>query len=159
MEQVKDAYRKLALKYHPKNDASEEAATKFAQIGKAYQNILELQESKKIKKYGFNSFFDEFQREIDEMFYPKRKAIKAEEKEKSTAEKVTEAKEEKTEQKDNLGVLYSESSHYESVNGQQTKYVAEKVYKKDGKLLKVTREQKLKDDGNIQITETQDNGE
>jgi len=31
------------------------------------------------------------------MFYPKRKAIKAEEKEKSTAEKVTEAKEEKTE--------------------------------------------------------------
>jgi len=30
MEQVKDAYRKLALKYHPKNDASEEAATKFA---------------------------------------------------------------------------------------------------------------------------------
>lgn len=41
MEQVKDAYRKLALKYHPKNDASEEAATKFAEVGKAYQSILE----------------------------------------------------------------------------------------------------------------------
>jgi len=57
------------------------------------------------------------------------------------------------------GVLYSESSHYESVNGQQTKYVAEKAYKKDGKLLKVKREEKLKEDGNIEVTETQDNGE
>ena len=44
------------------------------------------------------------------------------------------------------------------MNGQQTKYVAEKVYKKDGKLLKVTREEKLKEDGNMEITETIDNG-
>jgi hypothetical protein len=33
------------------------------------------------------------------------------------------------------------------------------VYKKDGKLLKVTREEKLRKDGNIEITETIDNGE
>lgn len=45
------------------------------------------------------------------------------------------------------------------MNGQQTKYIAEKYYKKDGKLLKVTREEKLKKDGNMEITETIDNGE
>jgi len=44
------------------------------------------------------------------------------------------------------------------VNGQQTKFVAEKNYTKDGKLLKVKREEKLKDDGNVEITETIDNG-
>lgn len=55
-------------------------------------------------------------------------------------------------------MLYSESSQYESVNGQQTKFVAEKYYKKDGKVLKVTREEKLKEDGNVEITETIDNG-
>lgn len=44
------------------------------------------------------------------------------------------------------------------MNGQQTKYVIEKVYKKDGKLLSVKREEKLKDDGKVEITETIDNG-
>lgn len=118
MDKVKDAYRKLALKYHPKNDASEKAATKFADIAKAYESILEGEKSKQVKKYGFNSFFDEFEREIDEMFYPKRnKEVKAEEKSKEKSEASKQTKDEKTNEKDNYGVLYSESSHYESVNG------------------------------------------
>lgn len=52
-----------------------------------------------------------------------------------------EGKQEEKEKKEksDYGVLYSESSHYESVNGKQTKYQAEKVYQKDGKLLKVKR--------------------
>jgi hypothetical protein len=86
------------------------------------------------------------------MFKPKK--IQAEKKEDKM-----EVEGEKGKENEHHGVLYSESSHYESVNGQQTQYVAEKAYKKDGKLLKVKREEKLKEDGNIEITETQDNGE
>ena len=72
IEEVKDAYRRLALKYHPKNDGSEAAAEKFAQVAKAYENILESAKNKQAKKYGFNSFFDEFEKEIDSMFKPKQ---------------------------------------------------------------------------------------
>ena len=46
MEQVKDAYRKLAIKYHPRNDSSPEAASRFAEIGKAYEMVLEGEKTK-----------------------------------------------------------------------------------------------------------------
>ena len=58
MEEVKDAYRKLAIKFHPKNDSSPEAATKFAEIGKAYQTILEGEKDNSVNNFGFQSFFD-----------------------------------------------------------------------------------------------------
>ena len=58
LEQVKEAYRKLAIKYHPKNDSSPEAASKFAEIGKAYETILEGEKTKEIDNLGFRSFFD-----------------------------------------------------------------------------------------------------
>jgi molecular chaperone DnaJ len=48
-DQVKDAYRKLSIKYHPKNNSSPEAEAKFAEISKAYQHIVE---SKDNKAYG-----------------------------------------------------------------------------------------------------------
>lgn len=38
------------------------------------------------------------------------------------------------------------------------KYVIEKIYKKDGKLVSVKREEKLKDDGKVEITEVINNG-
>ena len=41
--------------------------------------------------------------------------------------------------KGNLGELYSESSFVENVNGKQTRFVAEKKYKKDDKTLSVKR--------------------
>ena len=88
MEDVKDAYRKQALKYHPKNDSSEEAATKFAEIGKAYQEIVEGERTKQMDNFGFRSFFDEFEKEVDEIFYPKRtKEINAEKESKEPKEK------------------------------------------------------------------------
>ena len=60
------------MKYHPKNDNSEEADAKFAEVAKAYENILEGAKNKQVKKYGFNSYFDEFEKEIDDMFKPKK---------------------------------------------------------------------------------------
>jgi DnaJ-class molecular chaperone len=35
-DQIKEAYRKLAIKYHPKNNTSPEAVAKFAELGRAY---------------------------------------------------------------------------------------------------------------------------
>ena len=46
LEKAKEAYRKLAIKYHPKNDNSPEAETKFAEVAKAYETILEEEKSK-----------------------------------------------------------------------------------------------------------------
>lgn len=40
MEEITNAYRKLALKYHPKsNPKNEEAARKFVEINEAYQTL------------------------------------------------------------------------------------------------------------------------
>ncbi|KAJ3669463.1 hypothetical protein LUZ60_011413 [Juncus effusus] len=52
-EQIKRAYRKLALKYHPdKNPGNEEANKKFAEISNAYE-VLSDQEKRKIyDRYG-----------------------------------------------------------------------------------------------------------
>jgi len=41
IEDVKKAYKRLALKYHPDKNPSEEAADKFKQISTAYQNIID----------------------------------------------------------------------------------------------------------------------
>lgn len=38
---IKQAYRELALKYHPKVDSSSEAAEKFISISRAYEMINE----------------------------------------------------------------------------------------------------------------------
>ena len=116
---MKDAYRKLAIKFHPKNDSSPEAATKFAEIGKAYETILSGEKSKQLNNLGYRSFFDEFDKEINEKFYPKE--VKGEKEGKN--EKEPKSKELNKEESQ-FGVLYSESSNFESVNGQQTKYVA-----------------------------------
>lgn len=40
IDQVKEAYRKLAIKYHPKNNTSPDAYSKFAEVRKAYEAIL-----------------------------------------------------------------------------------------------------------------------
>ena len=45
------------------------------------------------------------------------------------------------------------------MNGERTKVVVDKLYRKDGKLMNVRREERLRDDGRTEITETIDNGE
>lgn len=150
IDQVKDAYRNLAIKYHPKNNAQPDAEAKFAEVANAYQAIIDGKKSRDYGELGFKSFFEDFEKEIDEVF-----RLKTAEESKDPKEK----KDTKQAKEEDRGELYSESSHYETVNGQQTKYVIEKIYKKDGKLLTVRREEKLKDDGKIEITETIDNGQ
>ncbi|CAK9145200.1 unnamed protein product [Ilex paraguariensis] len=52
-EQIKRAYRKLALKYHPdKNQGNEEANKKFAEINNAYEVLSDSQKRNIYDKYG-----------------------------------------------------------------------------------------------------------
>ncbi|TXG63328.1 hypothetical protein EZV62_010322 [Acer yangbiense] len=52
-EQIKRAYRKLALKYHPdKNQGNEEANKKFAEISNAYEVLSDSEKRNIYNKYG-----------------------------------------------------------------------------------------------------------
>ncbi|CAN7056322.1 hypothetical protein IGI04_014106 [Brassica rapa subsp. trilocularis] len=52
-EQIKRAYRKLALKYHPdKNQGNEEATRKFADINNAYEVLSDEEKREIYNKYG-----------------------------------------------------------------------------------------------------------
>ncbi|XP_074563475.1 dnaJ protein ERDJ3B-like [Curcuma longa] len=52
-EQIKRAYRKLALKYHPdKNPGNEEANRKFAEISNAYEVLSDGEKRKIYDRYG-----------------------------------------------------------------------------------------------------------
>ncbi|KAK4372439.1 hypothetical protein RND71_007823 [Anisodus tanguticus] len=52
-EQIKRAYRKLALKYHPdKNQGNEEANKKFAEINNAYEVLSDSEKRKIYDRYG-----------------------------------------------------------------------------------------------------------
>lgn len=60
IDQIKDAYRKLSIKYHPKNNSTPEAEAKFAEVSKAYQHIVESKNNRDYGELGFNSFFEDF---------------------------------------------------------------------------------------------------
>lgn len=62
IDQVKDAYRKLSIKYHPKNNTTPEAEAKFAEVSKAYQHIVESKNNRDFGQFGFNSFFEDFEK-------------------------------------------------------------------------------------------------
>ncbi|CAO2818747.1 unnamed protein product [Amaranthus hypochondriacus] len=52
-DQIKRAYRKLALKYHPdKNQGNEEANKKFAEINNAYEVLTDSEKRKIYDRYG-----------------------------------------------------------------------------------------------------------
>ena len=52
-DQIKRAYRKLALKYHPdKNPGNEEAARKFADIGNAYEVLSDAEKRQIYDRHG-----------------------------------------------------------------------------------------------------------
>lgn len=52
-DQIKKAYRKLALKYHPdKNPGNEEATKKFAEINNAYEVLIDKEKRNIYDRYG-----------------------------------------------------------------------------------------------------------
>jgi hypothetical protein len=68
VDEVKEAYRNLAIKYHPKNDPSPDAEAKFAEIAKAYETIFESKKNRAYEDFGFGSFFEDFDKEINKTF-------------------------------------------------------------------------------------------
>lgn len=72
-KEIKSAYRRLSLKYHPDRNKDEKDAEKFKQIIEAYQ-ILRLEEKKKNKRsevdiaYTYTEFWKQYDTKVNEEF-------------------------------------------------------------------------------------------
>ena len=58
MKEIKEAYRKLVLRYHPDKNSSEEIETKFKQISDAYK-MLKLKHKSESGITIFNDLYPE----------------------------------------------------------------------------------------------------
>lgn len=62
MEEVKNAYKKLALQYHPDKNSSPDATQRFQEIGAAYNHVI-----KHLENPSGVSFSDDYGDGLDEM--------------------------------------------------------------------------------------------
>jgi len=73
-EEVKKAYRKLALKYHPDRNNGKEAEENFKKINEAYSNIVNPKQDKSASEFSahhghdFSDFFDPFNGMFGDVF-------------------------------------------------------------------------------------------
>jgi curved DNA-binding protein len=70
-EEIKKAYRKLSLQYHPDKNSDPSAAERFKEIASAYELIDSEEKRKKYDRKGFTSFdfgFDNFDRSWSQRF-------------------------------------------------------------------------------------------
>ncbi|TLX66831.1 MAG: J domain-containing protein [Thaumarchaeota archaeon] len=70
-KEIKSAYRRLSLKYHPDRNKDQKDSEKFKQIIEAYQ-ILRLEEKKKNKRseidiaYTYTEFWKQYDKKVNE---------------------------------------------------------------------------------------------
>lgn len=63
-DEIKKAYRKLALKYHPDKNRDDKAAEeKFKQISEAYAVLSDLEKRKNYDTFGYNGFQQQYSKE------------------------------------------------------------------------------------------------
>ena len=68
LDQVKEAYREQAIKYHPKTNSSPEAEPKFKDLAQAYDMITNKNIHEELATVSAKSLFDDFEKEIDKFF-------------------------------------------------------------------------------------------
>lgn len=68
LDQVKEAYREQAIKYHPKTNSSPEAEQKFKDLAQAYDMITNKNIHEELATVSAKSLFDDFEKEIDKFF-------------------------------------------------------------------------------------------
>ncbi|HWY36191.1 MAG TPA: DnaJ domain-containing protein, partial [Nitrosopumilaceae archaeon] len=77
-KEIKSAYRRLSLKYHPDRNKGEKDGEKFKQIIEAYQT-LKLEEKKKSKRsevdiaYTYTEFWKQYDKKVTEEQFNREK--------------------------------------------------------------------------------------
>lgn len=163
---MREAYRKLALKYHPKaNTGSEEANTKFIEVNQAYNAICDEFRRENYDNWVFgemvpvraHSIFDDFFGNrwsvLDDDFRPHFHNRWTRDLDKMMLD-------ERDEPLETEGETVKKSSVWSSKNGKETgKTVTTKKKVKDGKTHEETTEDYLFPSGERKITKTvNDNG-
>ena len=67
-KEIKSAYRKLALKYHPDRNSDESAKQQFLEISKAYEVLSHAEKRRKYDKYSALRIFRDRSTEIFVIF-------------------------------------------------------------------------------------------
>jgi hypothetical protein len=144
-QRVKEAYRELAMKYHPKNDSSVEAGERFIDVARAYEMLTseEAERREGKKKPGHSGLAEEFMSTVQ----------KCVDNEDSSAQKEVGGGKSRL----RIAQLYHETTNVKRL-GHKKEVKIEKEYNCGKNLIRLTRIEHFHEDGSVEITETYNDG-
>jgi len=167
IEEIRRAYRNLAMKYHPKNNTDKEAEDKFREVSEAYNHLSNMASRQAYDDYRFGSLIPTTPYNLFNSFFETRPFLAADDVDffrpilRKTPSQLEYEFERDWGNIDSWGpkAEYAESYksstfHEKGPNGITGKTVTEKSSLKGGKKTTVKTEEILKPDGTKEITET-----